>query len=153
MSSWTSNDFALADNGVTWSSIGMSGFGVSSLVVSPNQSDVLTGTREGKIYKISFNTTEVGGETVIPSEYKLSQNYPNPFNPNTTIEVALVKTGRYSLRVYNILGQEVAVVFNKEMNAGHHKFTFDASRFASGMYIYRLTGNNVNISKKMLLMK
>ncbi|OGV28346.1 MAG: hypothetical protein A2499_08150 [Stygiobacter sp. RIFOXYC12_FULL_38_8] len=83
----------------------------------------------------------------------MSQNYPNPFNPTTAIDIALVKPGRYSLKVYNILGQEVAVLLNKEMNAGHHKITFDASRYASGMYIYRLTGTNVNIAKKMLLMK
>lgn len=153
ISSWTSGVFSSVDNGAVWTALGMGGFGVSSLVVSPNQSDVLAGTREGKIYKISFNITGVENNGVVPSEYKLSQNYPNPFNPTTSIEIALVKTGRYSLKVYNILGQEVAVLFNKEMNAGHHKISFDASRFASGMYIYRLTGNNVNIAKKMLLMK
>ena len=153
VSSWTSGVFTSIDNGISWTGIGMGGFGVSSLVVSPNQSDVLAGTREGKIYKISFNVTGVEGEGVVPSEYKMSQNYPNPFNPTTAIDIALVKPGRYSLKVYNVLGQEVAVLLNKEMNAGHHKITFDASRFASGMYIYRLTGTNVNIAKKMLLMK
>lgn len=153
ISSWTSGVFSSVDNGATWNSIGMGGFGVSSLVVSPNQSDVLAGTREGKVYKISFNLTGVESDAVIPNEYKLSQNYPNPFNPATSIDIALVKSGRYTLKVYNILGQEVAVLLNKEMNAGHHKITFDASRLASGMYIYRLSGNNVNIAKKMLLMK
>ncbi|MFA7419747.1 MAG: SdrD B-like domain-containing protein [Melioribacteraceae bacterium] len=153
VTSWTSGVSTSIDNGVTWTPLGMGGFGVSSLVVSPNQSDVLAGTREGKIYKISFNVTDVDGDGTVPSEFKLSQNYPNPFNPTTTIEVALPKAGRYSLKVYNILGQEVAVLLNKEMSAGLHKVTFDASRYASGMYIYRLTGSNVNIAKKMLLMK
>jgi len=153
VTSWTSGVSTSIDNGVTWTPLGMGGFGVSSLVVSPNQSDVLAGTREGKIYKISFNVTDVDGDGTVPSEFKLSQNYPNPFNPTTTIEVALPKAGRYSLKVYNILGQEVAALLNKEMSAGLHKVTFDASRYASGMYIYRLTGSNVNIAKKMLLMK
>ncbi len=153
ISSWTSGVFSSVDNGATWNSIGMGGFGVSSLVVSPNQSDVLAGTRDGKVYKISFNITSVEGSATIPNEYKLSQNYPNPFNPSTAIDFALVKEGRYSLKIYNVLGQEVAVLINKEMNAGHHKITFDASKLATGMYIYRLTGTNVDIAKKMLLMK
>jgi len=83
----------------------------------------------------------------------LDQNYPNPFNPTTTIQFALPQAGQYRLKVYSVLGEEVAELLNNEFDAGIHKVTFDASRLSSGMYIYRLTGNNVNITKKMLLMK
>jgi hypothetical protein len=83
----------------------------------------------------------------------LEQNYPNPFNPTTTIQFALPQGGMYKLKVYSVLGEEVAELINNELSAGIHKVSFDASRLSSGMYIYRLTGNNVTITKKMLLMK
>lgn len=89
----------------------------------------------------------------LPKEFKLKQNYPNPFNPTTAIEFTIPQSGRYSIGVYNILGQLVRVLGDGEYQAGYYKVDFDASRFASGMYIYRLSGNNVNISKKMVLMK
>ena len=92
-------------------------------------------------------------EEALPTAFKLQQNYPNPFNPTTTIEFAVPEAGRFTLKVFNILGQEVATLANGEMNAGFHKATFDASKLASGLYIYRLTGTNVNLTKKMMLLK
>lgn len=89
----------------------------------------------------------------LPKEFKLEQNYPNPFNPSTIIEFTIPQSGRYSIGVYNILGQLVRVLGDEEYQAGYYKINFDASRLASGMYIYRLSGINVNISKKMILMK
>jgi hypothetical protein len=102
---------------------------------------------------MNASVTGVEGETELPTEFSLSQNYPNPFNPSTTIEFALPVSGKYSLKIFDILGQEVASLINGELNGGMHKITFNAQQFASGMYIYRLTGNNVNITKKMMLMK
>ena len=89
----------------------------------------------------------------LPKEFKLEQNYPNPFNPSTTIEFAIPQSGRYSLTVYNILGQLVKLISEDEYEAGYYKVNFDASLLASGMYFYVLTGNNINISKKMILLK
>lgn len=89
----------------------------------------------------------------LPKEFKLEQNYPNPFNPSTTIEFAIPQSGRYSLAVYNILGQLVQTLGENEYEPGYHKVNFDASMLASGMYFYVLTGNNINISKKMILLK
>ena len=134
----------------------MSGYGVSAMVVNPNSADVYVGTKEGQVYKISGNNsaTTVGDNNIsTPTEYKLAQNYPNPFNPSTTIEFVVPQAGKYSLKVYNTLGQEVANLVENELASGVHKVNFDASRIASGMYIYRLSGNNVNVSKKMILMK
>lgn len=96
---------------------------------------------------------EIVIEYSLPKEFKLEQNYPNPFNPTTAIEFTIPQSGRYSIGVYNILGQLVRVLGDGEYQAGYYKVDFDASHFASGMYIYRLSGNNVNISKKMVLMK
>ena len=89
----------------------------------------------------------------LPKEFKLKQNYPNPFNPATVIEFTIPETGRYCLSVYNILGQLIQTISDEEYVPGYYKINFDASKLASGMYIYRLSGNNVNISKKMILTK
>jgi hypothetical protein len=98
-------------------------------------------------------TKEVVIQYSLPKEFKLEQNYPNPFNPTTTIEFTIPQNGRYNLSVYNILGQLVGVLAEDEYPPGYYKTTFDAGRFASGMYIYKLSGNNVNVSKKMILIK
>jgi len=93
-------------------------------------------------------------EDVIPTVYYMDQNYPNPFNPATSIRFGLPKEGNVDLRVYNILGQEVAVLLNGDMmRAGNHEVKFNASSLSSGTYIYRLaTGTNV-FTRKMILMK
>jgi tetratricopeptide (TPR) repeat protein len=101
------------------------------------------------------NGTPEGKEIVTEvkqTEYTID-NYPNPFNPTTTIQFALPEAGKFNLKIYNILGQEVVTLIDKEMNAGIHKVNFDASKLASGIYVYRLVGNNVNLSKKMILAK
>lgn len=155
VSSLTNGVFVSSDNGNSWTSLGMGGFGVSSLMVNPGSSDVYVGTKEGKVFSISNSggVTSAEKETAMPTEFELAQNYPNPFNPSTTIQFALPVAGNYSLKVYNIIGQEVANLIQSELTAGVHKINFDASRLASGVYFYRLSGKNVNISKKMLLIK
>ncbi|MCX6167752.1 MAG: T9SS type A sorting domain-containing protein [Ignavibacteriales bacterium] len=89
----------------------------------------------------------------LPTTYSLSQNYPNPFNPTTMIEFSILKSGFYSLKVYNLLGQEIASLMNGELTAGTYKTDFDASKLSSGVYVYKLSGPNVSIAKKMVLMK
>ena len=96
---------------------------------------------------------EIVVEYSLPKEFKLEQNYPNPFNPSTTIEFSIPQKGNYNLSVYNVLGQLVKTLNAGEFEAGYYKTEFDARQLASGVYIYRLNGNNVNISKKMLLVK
>lgn len=92
-------------------------------------------------------------ENEVPQDYLLSQNYPNPFNPSTTIQFALPKAGVVSLKVYNILGEEVAVLVNKEMNAGFQSINFDASHLSSGLYFYRISAGDFVDVKKILLIK
>ncbi|HES60261.1 MAG TPA: T9SS type A sorting domain-containing protein [Caldithrix sp.] len=88
----------------------------------------------------------------LPFEFELSNNYPNPFNPSTTIAFALPKNGKVRLSVYNVLGQEVAVVLNEQVNAGNHKVTFNGTALSSGLYFYKLVaGENVSVKKMMLL--
>ena len=90
---------------------------------------------------------------IVPTEFVLGQNYPNPFNPSTQITVSLPESGNYSLRIYNMLGQEVAVLLSDQVSAGTHTFNFDASNLTSGIYFYNFSGNNYSQTKKMMLLK
>ena len=88
----------------------------------------------------------------------LHQNYPNPFNPTTTISYSLQTASRVTVKVYDILGREVAILANEMQNAGEYVVKFDGSRFASGMYFYRLdatasNGKRFSETKKMDLLK
>ena len=88
-----------------------------------------------------------------PYQYKLSQNYPNPFNPGTRINYTIKEPGMVTLKVYNILGQEVATIVNEVKSAGSYHLNFDASKLSSGIYLYRLNANGFIQTKKMILIK
>jgi flagellar hook assembly protein FlgD len=89
-----------------------------------------------------------------PTTYSLSQNYPNPFNPTTTINFALPKESNVTLKVYNMIGQEVmTLISNERMNSGYHSVKVDGSKLTSGVYIYKLTAGDFVATKKMVLMK
>ena len=85
--------------------------------------------------------------------YLLQQNYPNPFNPSTTISYSIKEEGLVTLKVYNILGQEVATLVNENKPDGLYEAEFDASQLPSGMYIYKLQAGFFSDVKKMLLTK
>jgi len=86
------------------------------------------------------------GKTEIPKSYFLAQNYPNPFNPATTIEFALPKSAFVTLKVYNLLGEEVVMLIAEQKPAGIHKLNWDARGFASGVYLYRLEAGDPSAS-------
>ena len=88
-----------------------------------------------------------------PGEFRLHQNYPNPFNPNTSIRFAIGVSSPVTLKVYDVLGRELANLVNEKMNAGSYTVDWDGSGFASGMYIYRLVAGSLVDTKKMMLMK
>lgn len=108
------------------------------------------------------NTTEVNEQNEedlaedenIPSDYGISQNYPNPFNPSTNVRVMMKENGNAQLNVYNLLGERVLAVLDGELSAGMHEVNIDASRLASGMYIYQLiVDNKFTQVKRMNLIK
>ena len=88
-----------------------------------------------------------------PKAYRLSQNYPNPFNPTTQIEFAIAKQGFTTLKVYDLLGREIATLVEGVLPVGNYKTTFDGARFSSGTYIYVLTSGSERLVQKMLLTK
>jgi hypothetical protein len=89
----------------------------------------------------------------VPDAYALDQNYPNPFNPTTTIRYAIPSAGQVTLTVFNMIGQEVAVLVNEVQDEGYKTVSFDASSFPTGVYTYRITAGTFNDVKKMLLVK
>ncbi len=102
--------------------------------------------------KVDVSTNIKKSNDVI-REFKLYNNYPNPFNPTTEIKFSIPIQGIYSLKIYNVLGEEIRNLINGHLNTGDHTVTFDAANLSSGIYFYTLTGNKINISKKMLLIK
>ncbi|MGH2567240.1 MAG: T9SS type A sorting domain-containing protein [Bacteroidota bacterium] len=90
---------------------------------------------------------------IIPTGYELSQNYPNPFNPSTTIRFMIAQNGFTTLKVYDMMGREVATLVEKELTAGAYKATFDAKNLTSGTYIYVLSSSGQRLANKMLLIK
>jgi hypothetical protein len=89
----------------------------------------------------------------IITEYSLSQNYPNPFNSSTIIEYALPKEGFVSIKLYDITGRLVKQLVNEQKPTGRHKTTIESGNLASGIYIYSLRVNDININKKLVILK
>jgi hypothetical protein len=120
-----------------------------------------TGWIVGDAGMILKTTTGGGGGTVFvsedlnsnPDEFYLSQNYPNPFNPKTNFEFRIANLGFVSLKVYDILGSEVATLVNEIKQPGTYKIEFDATKLSSGVYFYRLEAGKFSETKKLMLMK
>ena len=105
-----------------------------------------------------MNLTKLTGTSIddpsgLPTEFALEQNYPNPFNPSTQIRFALPMDSKVRLTVYDMLGREVAVLADDVRPAGRHAVTLDATRYASGIYLYRLEAGTATFTRKMTLIK
>ncbi|MDL1893747.1 T9SS type A sorting domain-containing protein [Sphingobacteriales bacterium CHB3] len=130
--------------------------GASVTVVATDTLQPISGT-----INISPNSTtwsgplptsvRVDGES--PLDVALKQNYPNPFNPSTTIEYQVATVEFVSLKVYNLLGQEVATLVDEELSSGIYAIPFDAGNLASGTYVYRLQVGDAVQTKKLTLLK
>ncbi|MFQ5584136.1 MAG: T9SS type A sorting domain-containing protein [Calditrichia bacterium] len=94
----------------------------------------------------------------VPATFELAQNYPNPFNPTTDIEYTIAQSGNYTLTVYNVIGQKVRTLANDYHPVGNYRVRWDGLdnagiRVGSGIYFYTLQGKNLNLTKKMILLK
>jgi len=96
---------------------------------------------------------DIDHDPVVPQTFSLAQNFPNPFNPSTVIEYSLPTSGYVTLRIYNILGQEVKTLVSDMQSPGKYSVRFDASSYASGLYFYQLRAGEFLHVKKMLLLK
>ena len=100
--------------------------------------------------------TDVDGKALdntIPEKFILFQNYPNPFNPSTTINFYVPNTSFVNLKVYNVLGNELATLVNGEKPAGNYEVQFDATEISSGIYFYKLQAGSFSNTRKMALLK
>ena len=116
-------------------------------------SDTIAGN-SSKDYNFFLSTTWVKGNSTQTSlKFGLSQNYPNPFNPTTQINYSIPQTSIVTLKIYNLLGQEVATLVNREQKSGNYIVSFDASKLASGVYIYKIQAGDLSLTKKMTFLK
>ncbi|UCD63091.1 MAG: S8 family serine peptidase [Candidatus Zixiibacteriota bacterium] len=115
-----------------------------------NDNDMTKVCESGIVFK---SDPIAGGDVLAPTEYGLSQNYPNPFNPTTDISFSLPAPGHVSLEIYNIRGQKVTTLVDGFRSAGIHTVRWDASRLASGIYLYRMKSGDYVEQRKMTLLK
>jgi|GEM_PF-969187 len=101
----------------------------------------------------ALGAVSVNDDKAIVKNYSLEQNYPNPFNPSTEIKFTLAKSGNVSLKIFDILGREVASLVNGQLEAGSHSVNFNAANLSSGVYMYTISADNFSMTKKMMLMK
>ena len=105
------------------------------------------------MHEHDFGTPVVRKSEVLPSRYSLLQNYPNPFNPTTTISFALPKKSIVSLKIYDVIGKEVATVVNTQLESGYYSYVWNATSIPSGMYFYRLQAGSFTETKKLVLLR
>jgi 1,4-alpha-glucan branching enzyme len=137
-------------------------FSGDSINVTESESQINMGPGEMHIYTtVKLPAPEQGLLTGVKDKnsglliksYNLEQNYPNPFNPSSIIKFQIPKAGIVKLKIYDVLGREVAELINGEKSAGEYSVTFDGSRFSSGVYFYRITAGSYSNTKKMILLK
>ncbi len=105
-------------------------------------------------FKVQIGTVGITQTSASVMDYNLSQNYPNPFNPTTNIKFSIPRSQRVSLKIFDILGNEVELLINDEMfTAGAYEVEFNGNKFSSGIYYYSLTAENFTDTKKMIFLK
>jgi hypothetical protein len=148
--------FSSTDYGTNWSDIstGMNHIYVSSLFVSGSYLYASTSNGLMKRPLSEITSVEFGpSKGEIPKAYTLAQNYPNPFNPETTIRFGIPQTGFISLKIFNILGEEIATLISENLKPGIYSVHWNATPFASGIYFYQLRAGSYSETKKLILLK
>mgnify|MGYP001163452251 CR=1 FL=1 len=146
---------------IEWRKIGfVNGKGTTTTAndYSFTDNEITNGKSYYRLKQIDFDGTfsysnEVEVDYKVPVSYSLEQNFPNPFNPETEISFSLAKSDNVTLKVYNILGSEVATLVNEFLEAGKHTIKFNASDLTSGVYLYTIKSGNFTATRKMILMK
>jgi len=155
-SAYSNGIFLTTDNGANWVDVN-EGFGTSRTIRSLGllDGDVFAGFYEYSIYRRSLSQmiTAVEDYINIPFEFSLHQNYPNPFNPTTNISWQSPVSSHQTLKVYDVLGNEVATLVDEYKLAGTYEIEFDAKNLSSGIYFYKLQSGSYVETKKMTLLK
>ena len=152
---WDEGMYRTSDNGKTWSAVnsGLMRPYVECLAIN-KQGHLLAGTLENGIFRSAKPVMEVKRSgNVGPVSTRLHQNYPNPFNPSTTIEFSLAQSGFVTLKIFDVLGSEVALLTSKYLEAGHHRVHWDAARRPSGIYFSRLQFGSFSETRKLIFIR
>lgn len=150
--------YVSTDNGMTWeeNDTGFPNSFAEIFALTISNTKVYAGTLFRGAWERPLTDYVTDVEIVsdnLPLSFNLAQNYPNPFNPTTTIKYSIPESGNVSLKVYNILGNEVVSLINEEKTPGVYSVTFDAGNLPSGVYFYKIRAGNYFETKKMLLIK
>ena len=144
------------NSGVSWQRRNLVSNGELYDICFINETTGFIAGGDGLILKTTTGGEPIGiiqTSTVIPAKYYLSQNYPNPFNPVTNIKFDIPKQMMVKIAVYDILGKEISILANEEMNPGSYSVDWDASNYPSGVYFYKITAGDYSESRKMVLVR
>ena len=152
---FAANTIVVNAQGITDTSIIVAGMNVNTFHFWKVRANNAYGTSNwSPVWRFkTVNPLGIDDEDIMPAEFVLEQNYPNPFNPSTNFRFKIAEAGLTTLKIYNLLGQEVAVVLDAFMSPGTYDFSFDAAGLASGIYFYRIRVNDFSASKKMILLR
>jgi len=150
--------FLSTNNGTSWTAVNSGLTNLYVMGIGASGRNLFAGTYSGGVWRrpLSEMITSVEGlSPELPKHFSLEQNYPNPFNPATTIQFTIPSGtyGRTSLRVYNVLGNEVAILVNEQKSPGTYALRWDASGMPSGVYFYRLRAGQFVETKKLILLR
>ncbi len=149
--------FLSTNNGASWTAVstGLTNTHVYALGVSGT--NLFAGTYGGGVWRCPLSQMITSVKETIsdetPNSYALQQNYPNPFNPITTINYQVPTQSHLTLKVFDVLGREVATLVNGVEEPGYKSVAFDASRLTSGVYFYRLRAGSYTETKKLILLR
>jgi hypothetical protein len=147
--------FLSTNNGLNWSEVN-TGLPRTTYIYSliTSKTNLIAGTSDGLWRRPLSEITSVEQSSYrLPERFSLSQNYPNPFNPSTTIEYQIPKQSYVTLRIFDLLGREVATLVNEKREAGSYRVQFDGAGLSSGVYFYQLRGGEFVQTKKLILQK
>ncbi len=150
---WSHGMYKLNNFDSTWRPVGLTGKYITS--ITSDGSSIYAGTNYNSVWKRPLlqvtDLKELKSEN--PSEFTLYQNYPNPFNPSTKIRFALAFSELVTLKIYDILGNEIRTLVHEEKTAGEYQVEFDAKELASGIYFYKMQAGSYTETRKMLLIR
>lgn len=151
----SSGIYLSTNNGTNWNNVSNGLTDSTILTFAVSGTDIYAGSWGGSVWRrpLSEMITYIKDIQQIPQRYSLSQNYPNPFNPSTTINYTLQFSGQATLKVFDVLGKEVATLVNEEKPAGNYSVSFNALQRSSGIYFYKLQAGSFVEIRKMLLLK
>ena len=152
----TTGVYVSSNNGTDWTqrTEGIGNLYVRSLCVFNNY--IFAGTDFNGVYRRPLSELLTGIQTIsemVPVNYSLLQNYPNPFNPTTNVQFSIINVQLVTLKVFDILGRDVATLVNEQLQPGKYEVTFDGSNYSSGIYFYKLSTTEFTDTKRMLMIK